>query len=386
MEPIDRRAAEPIRLNIPSIDDGQAALVLLTSGSSGKPKGVTLSHGNLWANVRSTVLSFSRGGDPKPLTDPVSTANLIANPLSHTGGMLRLLIALYVGRPVVLLRKFDARIAKRVLDRHGINNLTINPSMMRMLLDDLPDGVDLGPVRYVSSGTAPLPPALGAAFESRFGVPVLQSYGQTETSGAIAIENVRDVRSGTRRPGSVGKPLPGMEVRVVDPSGQRLTAGQEGEIVVRSATNTIGYLGDAAESAIVAGGWLRTGDLGHLDGDGYLYITGRLRSVIICGGFNVVPEEVEAVLIDGTTVTDAAVVGLPDPRLGEIPVAVVEPVQDPGPLLARLGERLVPYKRPRKLFSVDSLPRLPVGKVDRPAVLRLAKELVRRAGEGRPDS
>ena len=170
------------------------------------------------------------------------------------------------------------------------------------------------------------------------------------------------------------------------PFGSAPHRGQEGEIVVRSATNTIGYLGDAAESAIVAGGWLRTGDLGHLDGDGYLYITGRLRSVIICGGFNVVPEEVEAVLIDGTTVTDAAVVGLPDPRLGEIPVAVVEPVQDPGPLLARLGERLVPYKRPRKLFSVDSLPRLPVGKVDRPAVLRLAKELVRRAGEGRPDS
>ena len=201
-------------LRVPEVENGDAALVLLTSGSTGKPKGVTLSHGNLWANLRSTVLSFSRDGDPKPLGDRLPAPNLIANPLSHTGGMVRLLIGLYVGRPLVLLRKFDPVVAKRLVDRHGINNLTINPSMMKMLLDGLPEREDLGPVRYVSSGTAPLAPGLREAFEERFSVPVLQSYGQTEVSGAIAIEDVRDVLAGRRRPGSVGRPLPGMEVRI----------------------------------------------------------------------------------------------------------------------------------------------------------------------------
>jgi long-chain acyl-CoA synthetase len=359
--------------------DDDPAVVLLTSGSTGKPKGVTLSHGNLWANLRSTVLSFSRDGGPKPLADPPPTANLIANPLSHTGGLLRLLIGLYVGRPLVLLRKFDPVVARRVVERHRINNLTINPSMMKMLLDGLPEGENLGPVRYVSSGTAPLAPALREAFEDRFSVPVIQSYGQTEVSGAIAIEDVRAVLAGNRRPGSVGKPLPGMEVRILDAEGKEKDAGVDGEITVRSAATTVGYLGDAVAPAVDAAGWLRTGDLGHLDDDGYLYVTGRLRNVIICGGFNVIPEEVEAALVDGTHVHDAAVVSRPDARLGEIPVAVVEPAADVDAVRSRAVERLAPYKRPRQIFSVDALPRLPTGKVDKPAVSRLVEELVRRS-------
>jgi long-chain acyl-CoA synthetase len=280
----------------------------------------------------------------------------------------------------VLLRKFDPALAVRAVLQHRINNLTINPSMMKMLLDGLPAGQDLGPVRYVSSGTAPLAPALREAFEARFSVPVLQSYGQTELSGAIAIENVRDVLAGNRRPGSVGKPLHGMDVRILGSEGGELPAGEDGEITVRSQAATVGYLGDAGAPAVDPGGWLRTGDIGHLDEEGYLYITGRLRSLIICGGFNVIPEEVEAAIIDGTEVTDAAVVGLPDPRLGEVPVAIVEPIADVDAVMARARDRLVPYKRPRFVFSVGALPRLPIGKVDKPAVSRLADELVRRAG------
>ena len=367
----------PTQLEVPEIADGDAALVLLTSGSTGKPKGVTLSHANLWANLRSTVLSFSRDGNPKPLSDPPPSPNLIANPLSHTGGILRLLVGLYVGRPMVLLRKFDPVVAKRLLDRHRINNLTINPSMMKMLLDGLPGEDDLGPVRYVSSGTAPLAPALRETFEARFSVPVLQSYGQTEVSGAIAIEDVRDVLAGRRRPGSVGRPLPGMEVRILDSGGADTPQGEDGEIVVRSAATTIGYRGDAGAPALDDDGWLHTGDLGHLDRDGYLYITGRLRSIIICGGFNVIPEEVEAALIDGVEVLDAAVVALPDGRLGEIPVAVVEPVVDPARVMERARERLAPYKRPRQVFAIEALPRLPIGKVDKTAVTLLAERLAK---------
>ena len=146
--------------------------------------------------------------------------------------------------------------------------------------------------------------------------------------------------------------------------------------MVRSAATTVGYLGDGGTPAVDKDGWLRTGDLGHLDSDGYLYITGRLRSIIICGGFNVIPEEVEAALIDGVEVLDAAVVGLPDGRLGEIPVAVVEPQVDPDRVMERARERLAPYKRPRHVFSVDALPRLPIGKVDKKAVTVLAEGLV----------
>jgi long-chain acyl-CoA synthetase len=382
VDPIDSTIVGPPAIEVPDVSDAEAAVVLLTSGSTGKPKGVALSHGNLWANLRSTVLSFSTDGDPKPLGDRLPRPNLIANPLSHTGGMIRLLIGLYSGRPLVLLRKFEPVVAKRAVDRHGINNLTINPSMMKMLLDGLPAGEDLGPVKYVSSGTAPLAPALREAFEDRFSVPVLQSYGQTEVSGAIAIEDVRDVLAGKRRPGSVGKPLPGMEVRIFSTDDTDVPTGGDGEIVVRSKATTIGYLGDAGSPPVDSSGWLRTGDIGHLDADGYLYVTGRLRHVIICGGFNVIPEEVEAAVIDGTYVLDAAVVALPDDRLGEIPVAVVEPAADTARVMERAGERLAPFKRPRMVFSVDALPRLPIGKVDKAAVTRLAERLARESESG----
>jgi long-chain acyl-CoA synthetase len=301
--------------------------------------------------------------------------NLIANPLSHTAGVVRLLFALYVGRSVVLLRKFDARAAKAAIDRHGIDNLTINPTMLQMLLDDLPDVADLGPVRYASSGTAPLTPALREAFEERFGIPVLQAYGQTEAFGGIAIESVKDVLSGRRRPGSVGKPLPGVELRVVDDGGHDVAVGQTGELLVRSRSLTAGYAGANSERPVGANGWLSTGDRGRLDEDGYLFITGRSKNIIICGGFNIVPEEVEAALLRDRSVRDAAVLGVADTRLGEIPVALVETTAAPEAVLEQVADRLAPYKRPRRVFVVERLPRVPNGKVDRPAASALAATL-----------
>jgi long-chain acyl-CoA synthetase len=229
----------------------------------------------------------------------------------------------------------------------------------------------------VSSGTAPLAPSLAAAFEARFGVPVLQTYGQTEAFGAIAIENVREVLAGSRRPGSVGRPLAAVDVRIVA-DGDEVATGVDGEIVVRSRASTRGYVGDTAEddaSPVDADGWLHTGDLGHFDDDGYLFVTGRLRSIVICGGFNVVPEEVEAALVADPRVVDATVVGLPDERLGEIPVAVVEGAASPESIADAVAPRLAPYKRPRGVYVVDALPRLANGKVDRVAVERLARTL-----------
>jgi long-chain acyl-CoA synthetase len=352
-------------------------LVLLTSGTTGAPKGVVLTHDNAWANVRATVSAFRSDTMPSRLAGEDKPPNLIANPLSHTAGVVRLIFALYVGRRVVLLRKFDGRTTKRLLDRHGIDALTLNPTMLRILLDALEPGEDLGAVRYVGSGTAPLPPALREEFEARFHVPVLQAYGQTEAFGGIAVESVKDVLAGHRRPGSVGRALPGVELRIVTADGHDAAPGEQGEIRARSRSATVGYLGaEPGATPVDADGWLRTGDLGHLDSDGYLYITGRLRNTIICGGFNVMPEEVEAALEEDPRVREAVVVPLPDDRLGEIPVAVVEADAAPGDVLAAVAARLAPYKRPRHVFVVPELPRVPNGKVDRPAAQALAKDTV----------
>jgi long-chain acyl-CoA synthetase len=364
-----------VHLTEPDVDPEDTALILLTSGSTGEPKGVALSHAAVWANLRATVSAFRSDTRPTPIPAEHKPPNLIANPLSHTAGIVRLLFALYVGRAVVLLRKFDARAAHAAVLGHGIDHLTLNPAMLRMLLDELEPGEDLGRVRYVSSGTAPLPPALSEAFEARFGVPVLQAYGQTEALGAIAVENVRDVLSGRRRPGSVGRPLREIEVRILRPDGCEAATGEQGEIQVRSQSVTSGYVGTDADPPFDVDGWLRTGDLGHLDADGYLFVTGRLKNVIICGGFNVTPEEVEARLVEDTDVRAAAVVALPDDRLGEIPVALVESESPASDILARVAERLAAYKRPRLLFTVDALPRVTSGKVDQPAARRIAADL-----------
>jgi long-chain acyl-CoA synthetase len=362
----------------------EAALILLTSGSTGEPKGVVLTHDNAWSNLRATVSAFRRDTSPTPLADESKPPNLIANPLSHTAGVVRLLFALYVGRGVALLRKFDGPTAKRLLDRHRIDNLTINPAMLRILLDSLEPGADLGAVRYVSSGTAPLTPALREEFEARFGVPVLQAYGQTEAFGGISVESVRDVLAGRRRPGSVGRPLPGVQLRLVTDGGGEAATGQEGEIRVRTRSATSGYLGAAGADSpldppLDEDGWLRTGDIGKLDDDGYLYVTGRLKNIIICGGFNVVPEEIEAALAADPAVREAVVLGVPDDRLGELPVALVlgEAAAPPAPheVLERVRSRLAPYKRPRQVFVVDELPRVPNGKVDRPRAQALAVAL-----------
>jgi len=351
-------------LAVPAVADDDEALVLLTSGSTGAPKGVVLTHANAWSNLTATVSAFRRDTRMTRIPDTPKAPNLVANPVSHTAGVVRLLFALYVGRSVVLLRKFDARAAKAAIDAHGIDNLTINPAMLRMLLEGLPDGSDLGPVRYASSGTAPLPDALREAFEARFGIPVLQAYGQTEAFGGVAIENVKDVLAGRRRPGSVGRALPGVELRIVV-DDRDAAPGEQGEVWVRTRSATAGYIGDAPTAAPVDGeGWLHTGDLGHLDEDGYLFITGRLKNVIICGGFNVIPEEIQAALMTDPAVREAAVLGVPDERLGEVPVAVVEADGAADEIMARVASLLAPYKRPRRIVVVDALPRVPNGKVD----------------------
>jgi acyl-CoA synthetase (AMP-forming)/AMP-acid ligase II len=357
---------------VPEVDPASSAVVLLTSGSTGKPKGVPLSHEGAWSTLRATVSAFRSDAAPAPGIQPGRTPNLLAQPLSHTAGLVRLLFSLYVGRGVVLLPKFDAVQARDAVLKHDIGQLTLAPAMLRMLLD-LPEGDTLGRVRYVSSGTAPLPAPLREEFERRFGVPVLQTYGQTEAFGAIASERVSEVLAGRRKPGSVGQALPGVEIRILADSGVIAPPGASGEIAVRSPSITRRYVGDGAESP-VKDGWLYTGDVGYLDEDGYLFLTGRRRSLIICGGFNIFPEEIEAAL-SSAGLHDTVVLGLPDDRLGEIPVVVHDRPDSEAEVLSRVSGLLAPFKRPRRAVRVAALPRTPLGKPDRPA----ARDLLVRA-------
>jgi long-chain acyl-CoA synthetase len=373
---------DPVELAVAEVGADCPALVLLTSGSTGTPKGVPLTHGNAWSNLRSTASAFSSRTDRFPLAPPDRSPNLVANPVSHTAGILRVLLASYVGRRIVLVAKFNVPLVLDLLERHGIDNLTINPSMIRMLLEDTPEGRDLAGVTYVSSGTAPLPPSLRERFEQRFGVPILQAYGQTEAFGGIAVESVHDVLAGKRRPLSVGKPLRGVEVRIQGPQGP-VDAGSEGEIQVRSGSMSRRYSGGGDAATVTDDGWLRTGDLGQLDEEGYLYVTGRLKNLIIAGGFNVYPEELEAALEAHDAVREAIVLGIPDERLGEVPVALVELFDDTlgtDELLAHAAERLAPYKRPRVVFIVDLLPRVANGKPDRSRCRDLVDRLVSSEG------
>ena len=232
----------------------------------------------------------------------------------------------------------------------------------------------LGTVASVSVGTAPLPENTRLDFENRYGVPVLRNYGQTEFAGAIAFERLDDIEAGRRPPHSVGRLAPGVQVRIVDRQGGDLPHGEVGEIWALGKSAMTGYLGESRTSASRAG-WIATGDLGTVDAEGFLTVVGRLRDMLICGGFNVYPAIIEAAVNDLPDVVDSVAAGLPDERLGEIPVVAV--VLEPGaaleldPMRDALRSKLAAYELPRRLLCVDQIPRTHNGKLDRRAIAAL---------------
>jgi fatty-acyl-CoA synthase/O-succinylbenzoic acid--CoA ligase len=359
--------------------DDAEALVVFTSGTTGRPKGAVLSFGAL----SRSLLGIARGSrlpDAGRLpTTPPRPAAPVFTPMAHMAGALGVLSAWYTGKPVLMVPKFDVQVALRLVDEHGINVLKLTPAMVYDLAH-LPERRALGGVRSVTVGTAGIPDATREAFEERYGVPVLRNYGQTEFSGAIAFERIEDVRAGRRPSGTVGRIAPGVEVRVVDPDGTDLPPGQPGEIVARGGGSMTGYLGpDGRPVPPGPQGWVHTGDLGVVDADGFVFILGRVREMILCGGFNVYPAVVEAALNRLPGIVDSAVAGAPDPRLGEVPVAVLVTDGEPpslDELRTALREELAPYEIPRRVVFDAALPRTENGKIDRPGVLRRIEESV----------
>ena len=338
-------------------DDDLAAL-LYTGGTTGRSKGVPLTHANLfWCGSSSHTSS----------TDDL-TRTLMPLPLAHAYGLLVTCVSMHTEVPgqSILMRWFDPAGWLKLAQQHRAQRTTLVPSMIQMLLAQPLDEADLSELVAVSSGAAPLAAETREEFERR--VPsalVYEGYGCTESASIIASNPV-----GARRVGSVGLPVPGCTVQIRDDAGRVLAPGEDGEICVQSPGVLSGYwqAPDATATA-VRDGWLYTGDIGHLDADGYVYVVDRKKDLIIRGGFNVYPRDVEDVLLTHPAVAQAAVVGRPDPRLGEEVVGFV--ALRPGAtatedeLVAHAKARLAATKYPREVRIVPAIPLTSVGKLDR---------------------
>jgi len=352
---------------------GDTALLLYSSGTTGLPKAVELTHANLAAASEMTA-----GALRAVLQDDVV---LVAAPLCHGYGLgCGLNAPLRLGATIALLERFDAGAALDLIERERAAVLLGVPTMfVRMIAAQSQRPRDLSSLRACLSGGGALRPALLDDCERAFGCEVLEGYGTSEML-RIAMN-----RPGRRIAGAVGHPLDGVRVRVVDARGAPVVAGAVGEVEVRAPSVMKGYWRDpAATAAAIRGGWLRTGDLGRVDAGGALFLTGRSKDIIIRGGFNVQPAEIEAILARHPDVADAAVIGIPDDEMGEEIAAVVvlaagcEELDPVSSIAGWLREQVAAHKRPRLLWAVDALPRGITGKVLRAELQAVAAE--RRAG------
>jgi len=339
------------------------ALLQYTGGTTGVPKGAILTHRNLRANA-----AQGRSWMPE-LTDGEETVFAVL-PLFHAYGLtLCLTFSMSVGATLVLFPRFDLEQVLEAIRRRPPTFLPAVPPIYERLAAAAQQGqVDLSSIRYAISGAMTLPPAVVEMWESVSGGLLVEGYGMTETS-PISLGNPA---AATRRPGTVGVPFPSTRIRIVDPddSTQDLAIGQEGELLISGPQVFAGYWNCPEETAsvLLPGGWLRTGDVAVADEEGFIRIVDRLKELIITGGFNVYPSEVEDVLRELPEIADLAVVGVRASRdTGEEVVVAVVPMAgvtvDPKQVRAYAHERLTGYKVPRRVVIMDDLPRSQIGKI-----------------------
>jgi long-chain acyl-CoA synthetase len=350
-------AAEPQR-EVAPCDGSQTAVILYTSGTTGVPKGAELSHANLDHNCRAAVGLFGLGAD---------AVTLGSLPLFHSFGQTCAMNAtICAGGCLTLIPRFDPGKALEVIERDRVSVFEGVPTMYGAILNHpAADTADVSSLRVCASGGASLPLELMRAFEEKFQTMILEGYGLSETSPVSSFNHPER----ERKAGSIGTPIAGCEMKVVGDDGRDLAAGEVGEIVIRGVNVMKGYWNkpEATAEAIDADGWFRSGDMARVDEEGYFYIVDRKKDLIIRGGYNVYPREIEEVLYEHPAVREVAVVAVPDDEWGEeigAAVALKEGAQaSASELRDFVKDQVAAYKYPRRVWFVDELPKGPTGKI-----------------------
>jgi long-chain acyl-CoA synthetase len=349
-------AAEP-RVEVVDAQPDDTAVILYTSGTTGTPKGAELTHQNLLRNCEISRDLFDLGAD---------AINLGALPLFHSFGQTCGLNAtISAGGTLTLIPRFDPGKALEIIQRDRVNVFEGVPTMYGAILHH-PErkDFDTSTLQLCGSGGSAMPVELLRGFEEAFGCKVLEGYGLSETSPVASFNH----RERERKPGSIGTPVKGVEMKVVDDDGQEIQQGEVGEIVIRGHNVMKGYWNrEDATAETIVDGWLHTGDMATVDEDGYFFIVDRKKDMIIRGGYNVYPREIEEVLYEHPAVREAAVVGVPHDELGEEVGAAVA-LKDgeeasPEQLRDFVKEQVAAYKYPREIWFVDELPKGPTGKI-----------------------
>ncbi|MCU1413030.1 MAG: p-hydroxycinnamoyl-CoA synthetase [Microbacteriaceae bacterium] len=350
-------SGDPVRIDI-EVSHDDPAVILYTSGTTGRPKGAVLSHGNLVWNAINTIVDYDLTSEDRAL---------MISPLFHSASLgMGTLPSILKGATVVLEAAFDPARTLAQIERHRITYISGVPTTYQLLCEH-PDWAttDLGSLRTITCGGSPVPMRVLEAYEQR-GLAFTGGYGMTETGpGATSLQpdHSRD------RAGSAGLPHFFTDVRIVDEAGRDTAAGEIGELQVRGPNVIMEYWHrpDASAEAFAPGGWFRSGDLGYTDDQGFVYISDRLKDMIISGGENIYAAEVELAIMQLADVSAVAVIAMPDEKWGEVPVAVLtvrdEAIVDEARLLEHLGPQLAKYKIPKRVIVVDELPRTASGKV-----------------------
>lgn len=350
----------------PLVEANATAVILYTSGTTAEPKGVELTYGNLHSNCVDAIFSLE--------IDPRQSFLNVLPPFHVFGLTANVLVPVYLAAPVHAIPRFNPLGMVRTVAEQNISVVMAIPSMYAAVLRTKSSRSDAFKSIYLAvSGGEPLPDRVRSGFEERFGVVLRQGYGLTETSPVISACSVKHYREGT-----VGKPLRNVQLRLLDPDGNEVAKGGDGEIFVRGPGVMKGYFRKPEETKKVldADGWFRTGDIGRIDADGFLSITGRVKEMMIIGGENVFPREIEAVLETHEAVLQAAVIGVEDGLRGEVPIAFILPRKELSVTEEELRvfarERLAGFKTPRRVIIRDDLPAGPTGKI----LKRRLKELL----------
>ncbi len=350
-------AAEPIETLCDRADDDMAML-LYTSGTTGRPKGVMLSHGNLVSNHRA-VAKLER------LAPRSST--LLVLPLSHSFGVLMMNLTYIFGASAAILKKFDPERVVQTIEEFRVNRFGMVPTMLTGLINcPEREHYDVSSLESINSGGAILPNEVRLEFERLYDCRVLEGYGLSESAPTATGYHNDDVY----RPGSVGPAIPGVTVTIQDPEGNAMPTGEQGEICIQGPNVMKGYWkdGEGTREAL-RGGWLHSGDVGYMDGDGYVFITDRMKDLIIKGGENISPREIEEAIHEHPAVAETAVIGMPDAHYGETIWAVVTPKHSQTisekDIVEHAARYVTKFKLPSKVVVMKELPKNSTGKISK---------------------